>query len=489
MNKKFWNQAGVLLAAAIIAGCGGGGGGDSTTATSSGAATIGSSNGGAAAIPAGDTSTGSNGPGTGTTGAGGTGTDTTGAGGAGSEPAATTGFAAQQTQQVNTTTAGDQISPSVAALAGGGYVVVWSSADKVQAQIYAAQDQKLGGEVTVFSSNPQGARIASSPAVAALPDGAFIVTVGALLPMAGAPPQWSFYAQRVDASGHLVPTGTPSSADFNAGLASVVTTESNSNGTLINIRPGPILVRPDGTYSISYTLVFQPTPSPNSTDQIQNYEATGTRIGTLVTLGGTGGGSLARFPDGNLLKAYQRDGPAGGGVSWTITTIGGQQVGHMDMPGPAAGFVDFDRHVAILSDGTAVLVWRREVGSSSSLPWLAMRINADGSPAGDPVTLPLPQDVPRFTVSSVTSLPDGGFLVAWPSSATGPLLASFFDNTATAVTDVFQLASQIGGNTGSAPAPQPQYDLSPLNGGFILGFSATAAEGLDIFAERFVATH
>jgi hypothetical protein len=58
-------------------------------------------------------------------------------------------------QLVNTTTAGDQIFPDVAALADGGFVVVWqdngagAAADQVRGQIYNADGSLRGGEFTV----------------------------------------------------------------------------------------------------------------------------------------------------------------------------------------------------------------------------------------------------------------------------------------------------------------------------------------------------
>ena len=474
MKKKLLSQAGALLAAAIVAGCGGGG--DSTPVASSGAAPGGAAataptpTGGTAPVGAGGTDTAPGGAATGSTGAG--------AGSAGSG-SATTGFATQQTQQVNTTTAGDQSSPAVAALAGGGYVVVWSSGD-VRAQIYDAQDQKVGAELTVFHSGPQGAQVGGKPAVAGLPDGSFIVTVGASTFTVGNPPQWSFYAQRVDANGQLIATGTPSSADFNAGLSSVVTTQDNRD-VLIGIDSGPIFVRGDGSYSISYWLVPRPIPQSSETGVVQNYDAAGRPVGppainTITTLTTSHVDTAAQFPGGNFLVASERGGPANG-VSWTITTMTGQQVAQTDMPsGPLVGSFDSHPHVAILSDGAAVLVWQRRVDSPSSSTWLALRINADGSAVGDPVTLALPQDVDV----TITSLPHGGFLATWTSSASGPLLARLFDNTLAASTDVFQLAAQISST---------QYAISPVTGGFVTSFAAPGTQGQDIFAERFVATH
>ena len=87
----------------------------------------------------------------------------------------------------NTVTAGQQITPVITALEGGGYVVVWhdkiyerdiSNRDHLKAQVFTDAGAKVGGEVFV---NPWGGGIGTSfgqatPAVTALADGGFAVT-------------------------------------------------------------------------------------------------------------------------------------------------------------------------------------------------------------------------------------------------------------------------------------------------------------------------
>lgn len=75
---------------------------------------------------------------------------------------------------VNTTTAGNQYRSDVAALAGGGFVVVWeddSGADaRVLGQRYDALGNPVGGQVTI------GANIGNdhiTPSVTALADGGY----------------------------------------------------------------------------------------------------------------------------------------------------------------------------------------------------------------------------------------------------------------------------------------------------------------------------
>ena len=81
--------------------------------------------------------------------------------------------------QVNTYTVGEQRSPSVAALSGGGFVATWYSNGQdgsnygVYGQVFDANANKLGNEfqVNTYTSGEQ-----SSPSVVSLSGGGFVVT-------------------------------------------------------------------------------------------------------------------------------------------------------------------------------------------------------------------------------------------------------------------------------------------------------------------------
>ena len=83
---------------------------------------------------------------------------------------------------VNSTTAGLQRSPSVTYLVGGGYVVTWQdesgqggdpTGSSVRGQVYDAGGTPVGGEFVVNSTTLGNQ---ADPAVAATPDGGFVVT-------------------------------------------------------------------------------------------------------------------------------------------------------------------------------------------------------------------------------------------------------------------------------------------------------------------------
>lgn len=81
---------------------------------------------------------------------------------------------------VNTQAAGSQYSPSITALANGGFVVSWYTTDAAQdgssgaikAQLFDASGARVGAE---FLVNTQGANLQNDPVVAATADGGFVV--------------------------------------------------------------------------------------------------------------------------------------------------------------------------------------------------------------------------------------------------------------------------------------------------------------------------
>src|SRR5262245_33733196 len=106
--------------------------------------------------------------------------------------------------QVNTFTTGDQITPTVAALSDGGFVVTWASLGQdgsdggIYGQRYAADGTAVGNEFQVnsFTSSDQ-----NTPSVTALSDGGFVVTWMSLGQDGSGE---GIYAQRFAADGNAV---------------------------------------------------------------------------------------------------------------------------------------------------------------------------------------------------------------------------------------------------------------------------------------------
>ncbi len=114
------------------------------------------------------------------------------------------GVAQGSETQVNTTTAASQDAPSVAALAGGGYVVTWQSMGQdgdgygIYARLFDGTGAALTGEMPV---NTESNGEQSAPSVAALAGGGYIVTWQTAWPSGDG---IDIAMQRYDAAGNAV---------------------------------------------------------------------------------------------------------------------------------------------------------------------------------------------------------------------------------------------------------------------------------------------
>ncbi|MEM6162725.1 hypothetical protein AAH446_19640, partial [Erwinia sp. P6884] len=151
---------------------------------------------------------------------------------------------------VNTTTAGDQLTPQVAALADGTFQVVWSTGSgasiKGQGYSYSYDSAgKVNGVVAdggEYSVNTGTVSNQTAPVIAALADGGYMVVW-----QANVDNKWVVYGREYDAS------GTPVS-----GETVLVNTTLSVNGVLgigIDASPQPsVTVLENGQVAIAYTM-------------------------------------------------------------------------------------------------------------------------------------------------------------------------------------------------------------------------------------------
>ena len=106
--------------------------------------------------------------------------------------------------RINTTTASDQVDPSVAALTGGGYIVTWASDNQdgdgwgVYGQRFDASGHAVGGE-TLINTTTTSDQL--NPKVAGLSNGGYVVTWESYNTTSS---NYDLYEQRFDASGAAV---------------------------------------------------------------------------------------------------------------------------------------------------------------------------------------------------------------------------------------------------------------------------------------------
>ncbi len=304
--------------------------------------------------------------------------------------------------QVNTFTIGQQIIPAVAALAGGGFVVTWSSLGQdgsisgIYGQRYAADGTALGSEfrVNTFTADSQ---IYSS--VAALAGGGFVVT-------------WSSYGQDGSVSGiygqRYAADGTALGSEFRV---NTFTNNYQVYSSVAALAGGGFVVTwmswsQDGSLFGIYG---------------QRYAADGTAVGQRVPRQHVyhrqpGASSVAALAGGGFVVTWESPGQDGSGYG-----IYGQRYA---ADGTALGsefrvntFTTDNQEassVTALAGGGFVVTWTSNGQDGSGTGIYGQRYAADGTPLGSEFRST--RSPPTQLYPSVTALAGGGFVVTWTSN-------------------------------------------------------------------------
>jgi hypothetical protein len=303
---------------------------------------------------------------------------------------------------VNTTTASSQVAPDIAMLSGGGYVVVWESfaqdgsAFGVYAQRYNAAGVRQGGETRV---NTTTANDQSQASVAALPDGGYVVTWASRQDGS----DYGIYAQRFDASG--VAQG---------GETLVNTTTANTQ-----FLPSVAALAGGG-----YVIAWSSVDSEDDTGlgfYTQRFNASGVRQGGETLINTTAADAqdrpvVAALADGGYVVAWAAYNAEGSG--WEIyaqryNAAGAPQGGEILVNTTTEG-LQIEANVASLADGGFVIAWDffDQDGSASDVHM--QRFDAAGAKQGSE-TLVNTTTADYQQRPALAVLPDGGYVVTWIS--------------------------------------------------------------------------
>ena len=352
---------------------------------------------------------------------------------------------------VNSTYARTQAQAEVATFANGDFMVVWIDADfnttagrHIRGQRYAADGTPIGGETTLLADLNGG----TEPAVTPLAGGGYVVTWSSL---------GALSAQRF--SDADVPLGAPFSvgptapasgiaradvAALDHGGFAVVWEDSRTagadvSGTGIRLR----LFAADGT-AIGSELLVNTATSRNQGDasvaalangrllvtwtdrgagwvaKAQLFEADGSRVGGEFVLNASTGGSAVETSTVAL---------AGGGFAVAWYESGAHQVQIFDANGVAQGLritttanlsgTQVGPELAALSDGSLALASRADVGpqsDGSGSTILVQVFGADGTAQGDPLRVNTQGSGDQID-PSIAALPGGAFVVTWTDLA------------------------------------------------------------------------
>lgn len=369
--------------------------------------------------------------------------------------------------RINRTSEGAQGHAAGAALAGGGFVAVWTSAPEgghgdVRTKLFDAQGQPAGSEIVVAE---QG----RSPEVVALADGGFLVTWWAnpfALEVHG-------YAQRFDAAGAAV--GGP--VQVGAASNMFVPRPAASSG-------GGFVLAADVAQS------FGP-----SRGRVSRHAADGSLLGTPTVLV-----SDVSPPTGAQDPNWVRGTVAGArsdgsfSVAWVAggTNVSELRLTHFDAQGQALGteavMTDAllqEPAITLLPGGKTVLAWVSGVDAAKALH-VQLRDAEGGWDARFSMDIQADAAVPRLAPTA-----DGGFVLAWKATryqgdtVQSSASALRFD----AAGQPIGTPEQIGAVSAPASAPVVDHDsidvLGLGDGAFVvLHGSYTQETGWDVHGAR-----
>ncbi len=300
--------------------------------------------------------------------------------------------------RINTTTAGDQSQAAVAALAGGGYVVTWTSLNQdgsatgVYAQRYDANGIALGGEVRINTTTFNGQ---FQPVVAALADGGYVVTWTSSHLYGSS--EYDVYAQRYDASGVALD-----------GEVQINTTTAGSQ------YQQAVAGLADGGYIVTWISYMQ--DGSEWGEYAQRYDANGIALGGEVQINTSTAGSqydpaVAALADGGYVVTWTSYNQHRYDVYAQRYDANGIAVGGEVRIG-TTGAISDQPAVAALPDGGYVIVWRSWQDGSENV--YAQRYDANGIALGDEVRVNT-TTANNQSDPAVTALAGGGYVVTWTS--------------------------------------------------------------------------
>ena len=303
--------------------------------------------------------------------------------------------------QINTETVDQQKEPSVAALDGGGFVVVWQSKEQdghnngVFGQRYDASGNAVGSE---FQVNTETFNDQDNPDVAALDGGGFIVTWESQNQDGSA---LGVYGQRFDAAGNAV------GSEFQV---NTTTTSNQKNSQVVALSGG------------GFVVVWESDGGGGGKDIFaQRYDAAGSAVGSEFAVN-------SETTDNQEKPAIAALDDGGFVVAWSSTDQDGDDKGVFAQRYDASGNpVEFEFQVnstttddqkepsiTALDDGGFLIAWTSKEQDGDGYGLYAQRFNADGDAIGsefrvNTTTADAQKDV------DLTTLNSGDVVAAWQS--------------------------------------------------------------------------
>jgi hypothetical protein len=377
--------------------------------------------------------------------------------------------------QVNTWTTGGQGEPSITALSNGGFVVVWRGAGQgddsaVYAQRFDSNGNKVGSEfqVNTWTTDDQG-----DPSITSLPDGGFVVVWTSGCSTSGCAGQDGsldgVYGQRFDSNGNKV------GSEFQVNRW---TTDWQAEPSITSLSNGGFVVVWTSGCSTSGC-----TGQDGSSWGVygQRFDADGNKAGSEFqvntwTTDWQAEPSITSLSSGGFVVVWESEGQDGslGGVYGQKFDSSGNKVGSEFQVNTWTTSDQSRPSMSSLSNGGFVVVWQ-SVGQDGD--WYGLygqRFDSNGNRVGSEFQVNTwttsDQDYP-----SMTSLPDGGFVVVWKSygqhGLSPGIYAQSFDSNGS------KLGSELPVNTWAALQVDYPSITSLPNGGFVVVWESEEQDG------------
>jgi hypothetical protein len=379
--------------------------------------------------------------------------------------------------QVNTHTASDQKSPSIAMNAAGSFVVAWESFGQDAAGTYGiyAQRYDLNGTPlgTEFKVNTHTASNQAAPSVAMNAAGNFVVAWQSLgQDEAGT---WGIYAQRYDLNGIAL------GAEFKV----------NTHTASDQAKPS-MAMNAAGNFAIAWESLGQDAAGTYGI-YAQRYDANGLPLGTEFkvnthTVSNQQFTSMAMSTAGNFVVVWQsfdQDAALTYGIYAQRFDPNGNLIGSESPVNTFTPSVQRDPAAAMDAGGNFVIAWESDLQDGSGNGVYAQRFDRSGNPLGlefkvNTHTLNNQND-PSVAMDAV-----GNFVIAWESdlqdgSGNG-VYAQRFDRSGNPLGLEFKV------NTFTAGSQSNPAVAMDRQGNFVIvwqSFGQDEAASLGIYAQRF----
>ena len=294
----------------------------------------------------------------------------------------------------HTTTAGNQVDPSVTLLTNGTYVVSWfdTVSDDALLQRYSSSGARLGSEIRIFD--------AESPTISSLAGGGFVAVWERESVFTG----YNLYTQRFDANG--VKLGGEV-------LVNTTVLGDQVSGEAVGLAGGGYVIvweasRQDGNGLGIYSQRFSASGSKLGVE---------TRVNTSV-VGDQCEPSVAALKNGGYVVAWQGLDSSQTGIFLQRYDSNGSKLGGQVRVNSVTSNDQEDPSVAVLSGGGFVVSWTSEHQDGDGYGIYAQRYDANGNRLGTEFRVNT-QTIGDQTDSVVTALADGGYVISWTHSLDG----------------------------------------------------------------------